>query len=139
MAARHDIALSAVPLLRTSAGGPSLSRIVAGAWRMAEWQLSAEQRVAWIESCLELGISSFDHADIYGDYRVEALFGEALVLAPGLASTHSAQLVSKCGIRLVSSQRPENRLKSYDTSPFYVRASVEASLRAFRCDRLACC
>jgi predicted oxidoreductase len=134
MAAEHHSPSPAVQPFRTSPQGPSLSRIVAGAWRMADWQLSAEARATWIEDCLELGISTFDHADIYGDYRVEALFGEALAASPGLRER--IQLVSKCGIRLVSAQRPENRLKSYDTSPSHVRASVEASLRALRTDRL---
>ncbi len=111
-----------------------LSRVVAGAWRMADWQLGTDQRLAWIEQCLELGITSFDHADIYGDYRVEDLFGEALALAPALRDR--MQLVSKCGIRLVSARRPEHRCKSYDTSCAHVSASVDASLRALRTDRL---
>jgi predicted oxidoreductase len=94
-------------------------------WRMAEWQLDVPARVRWIEQTLELGISTFDHADIYGDYRVEALFGEALRAAPRLRGR--MQLVSKCGIRLRS---PEHayRLNYYDTSSAYLRAQVERSL-----------
>lgn len=65
---------------------------------------------------------------------VEALFGEALALAPALRER--LQLVSKCGIRLVSPQRPEHRIKSYDTSRAHLVASVERSLRALRTDRL---
>ncbi len=115
-------------------GGPRLSPIVAGAWRMAEWGLDARARLRWIEECLALGITSFDHADIYGDYQVERLFGEALALAPALRAR--LQLVSKCGIKLTSAHRPAHALKSYDTSPGHVTASVEASLRALRTDHL---
>jgi predicted oxidoreductase len=115
-------------------GGPLLSPVVAGAWRMADWGWSPAERLRWIEQCVELGVTSFDHADIYGGYAVETLFGEALALAPGLRG--KLQLVSKCGIRLVSPARPEHRLKSYDTSAAHLRASVEASLRALRTDRL---
>ena len=111
-----------------------LSPIVAGAWRLAEWGLSPQQRLAWIEANLELGISSFDHADIYGGYQVEQLFGEALALAPALRAR--LQLVSKCGIKLVSSARPGHAIKHYDTGAAHVRASVEASLRALRTDHL---
>jgi predicted oxidoreductase len=111
-----------------------LSPVVAGAWRMHSWGMSAQQRLRWIEQCLELGITSFDHADVYGGYTVEALFGEALALLPGLRER--IQLVSKCGIKLVSPQRPQHRLKSYDTSAAHVVASVEQSLRALRTDRL---
>ncbi len=112
----------------------SLSPIIAGAWRMADWGLSAQQRVRWIEENIDLGISSFDHADIYGDYRVEALFGEALALAPTLRAR--LQLVGKCGIKLVSPARPEHAIKHYDTSAAHVQASVDASLKALRSDHL---
>lgn len=111
----------------------SLSPIVAGMWRLAEWNLGVAQRVRWIEQALELGISSFDHADIYGDYRVETLFGEALQASPGLRDR--LQLVSKCGIRLASPQR-HCRVKHYDTSAAYVRAQVEQSLRNLHVEQL---
>ena len=39
-------------------------------------------RVEFIEQCIALGVTSFDHADIYGDYGVEMLFGEALRALP---------------------------------------------------------
>lgn len=110
-----------------------LSPIVAGLWRLTEWQLDVPGRVRWIEQAMELGISSFDHADIYGDYRVEALFGEALKAAPGLR--RRMQLVSKCGIRLRSADRPY-RLNHYDTSAAYVRAQVERSLVNLHTDQL---
>ncbi|MFT3956867.1 MAG: aldo/keto reductase [Piscinibacter sp.] len=123
-----------LPLTALTTDGPHLSPIVAGAWRMADWQWNAQQRLRWIEQCVELGVSSFDHADIYGGYQVEALFGEALALAPGLRER--IQLVGKCGIKLVSDARPAHRLKHYDTSAAHIVASAEASLRALRAERL---
>ena len=60
----------------------TLSALVTGAWRMAEWGLSVEQRVGWIEGNIERGLTTFDHADIYGSYAVEGLFGEALAASP---------------------------------------------------------
>jgi predicted oxidoreductase len=111
-----------------------LSPVVAGCWRLHEWGLDVAARVRWIEQALELGIATFDHADIYGGYRVEALFGEALAAAPGLRER--LRLVSKCGIKLVGDARPAHAIKSYDSSREHVVASVEASLRALRTDRL---
>jgi len=111
-----------------------LSPIVAGAWRLAEWQWTPQQRLAWIEGNLDIGVTSFDHADIYGGYSVESLFGEALALRPALRSR--MQLVSKCGIQLVTPSRPGHQVKHYDTSATHVRASVEHSLRALRTDHL---
>ncbi len=117
-----------------SPSGTRLSRVVAGVWRMGEWRQDVAERVRWIEHCVDLGITSFDHADIYGGYTVEALFGEALAAAPGLRNR--LQIITKCGIRLVSSQRPGHALKSYDSSRAHVLASVESSLRALRTDRI---
>ena len=111
----------------------ALSTIVAGLWRSVEWQQPVSGRVSWIERALALGISSFDHADIYGGYRAEALFGEALRAAPGLRER--LVLVTKCGIRLPSEAHAV-RVKHYDTSARYVRRQVEASLRNLATDRL---
>ena len=115
-----------------------LSPIIAGAWRLAEWGWTAQQRLAWIEGNLDLGVTSFDHADIYGGYSVEALFGEALALRPALRSR--MQLVSKCGIQLVAPARPgfgaQTQVKHYNTAAEHVRASVEHSLQALRSDHL---
>jgi predicted oxidoreductase len=111
-----------------------LSPLVAGVWRLAGWGMDVPARLRWIEACLDRGITTFDHADIYGDYQVEALFGEALAQAPALRAR--MQIVSKCGIRLISAARPGHRIKSYDTSAAHVRSSVEASLAALRTDHL---
>ena len=111
-----------------------LSPIVAGTWRLKEWKLDTPGLVRWIEQALELGITSFDHADVYGGYGVEAAFGEALAASPGLRER--LRLVTKCGIRIVAPARPQHAVKSYDTSRAHITASVENSLRALRTDRI---
>lgn len=112
----------------------TLSPIVAGLWRLHEWNLDLAGRLRWIEQAVDIGITSFDHADIYGGYGNEALFGDALAAAPGLRDR--LQIVTKCGIRLVSPSRPAHAVKSYDSSAAHVVASVENSLRALRTDRV---
>jgi predicted oxidoreductase len=112
----------------------TLSPIVAGLWRLHEWGLDAAATAGWVDQALDLGITSFDHADIYGGYRVEALFGDALAAAPGLRNR--MQIVTKCGIRLVNPARPVHTAKSYDSSRAHILASVETSLRALRTDRI---
>jgi predicted oxidoreductase len=114
--------------------GPALSPLVVGCWRLADWGWSPAQTLAWIGHCADLGLTSFDHADIYGDYTVEDRFGEALALQPALRER--LQLVTKCGIRLVSAARPTHRIKSYDTSRAHLVESVEHSLRQLRTDRI---
>lgn len=115
-------------------GGPRLSPIVAGAWRLAEWGWTSEQTLAWVEGCVDAGVSSFDHADVYGHYTTEALFGDALALAPSLRDR--LQLITKCGIQLVAPTRPDTRVKHYDTSRAHIVDSVERSLQALRTDRI---
>ncbi|WP_426336637.1 aldo/keto reductase [Pseudoduganella sp. R-31] len=111
-----------------------LSRVVAGMWRMTEWDMTPQQRLAFIEQCIALGVTSFDHADIYGGYGVEGLFGEALALKPALRE--QIQIVSKCGIKLVSGRRPTHTIQHYDTSSAHIVASVENSLKELRTDYL---
>jgi predicted oxidoreductase len=111
-----------------------LSPVVAGCWRMAEWNWSAQETLRWIEQAIERGVTSFDHADIYGGYQCEALFGAALALAPEVRQ--HLQLVSKCGIQLVHPARPGHRVKAYDTSAAHIAASVDNSLRALGTDHL---
>lgn len=130
----HEMIANTLAPVALSNHGPHLSPIVAGAWRMGEWGMRVEQRVRWIEQCLDLGITSFDHADIYGGYTVETLFGEALAAQPSLRSR--MQLVTKCGIKLVSERRPGHAIKSYDTSRAHVLASVDESLRAMHTDHI---
>lgn len=120
--------------VETVAGGPSLSPLVQGYWRLADWNIDAQARLRFIEQHLELGISTVDHADIYGDYRCEALFGEALALQPGLRAR--LQLISKCGIMLRSQKFPERGTKHYDTSAGHITSSVENSLRRLGTDHL---
>jgi predicted oxidoreductase len=114
--------------------GPSISRIVAGVWRMAQWGFTTQQTLAWIEHCLGLGITSFDHADIYGKFTCEAQFGDALARKPSLRA--QMQIITKCGIRPHGSGQPPARVKHYDSSAAYVQASVERSLRALRCEAI---
>lgn len=105
----------------------SLSRLAYGVWRLSEAADTSPAAVAGrIQACLDQGITSFDHADIYGGYRCEALFGDALRAQPGLKT--NMEIVTKCDIMLLSEQRPQNRVKHYDTSSEHVTASVDRSL-----------
>jgi predicted oxidoreductase len=122
------------PRVATRANGPELSRVVAGMWRMVEWNMTVEQRVTLIEQCIAMGVTSFDHADIYGNYGVEGLFGEALRAQPSLRER--IQLVSKCGIKLLSNKRPAHTIQHYDTTAAHIVASAEESLRQLHTDRL---
>jgi predicted oxidoreductase len=85
-----------------------------------------------IDQCLENGITSFDHADIYGDYSTESEFGEVLKAKPSIRG--QVQLITKCGIQLKTNPRQEYLIKSYNTSKEHIIASVEYSLRSLSTD-----
>jgi predicted oxidoreductase len=85
-----------------------------------------------IDECLHNGITSFDHADIYGDYTTEADFGQVLKNAPSLRQ--QMQLITKCGIQITTPNKPLHQIKSYNTSKEYIIASTEESIKNFCTD-----
>jgi len=110
----------------------SFSRIIHGLWRLSDWDMSTEEVVHLIEDCIMSGITTFDHADIYGNYTCEKKFGDALALKPELRK--QLEIVTKCGIKLVSEKRPEHHIKSYDTSKEHILWSVNQSLKNLQTD-----
>lgn len=110
----------------------TLSRFVAGVWRLMDWDMSDQELLTWIEACIEMGVTTFDHADIYGDYGCEEAFGRALSLKPELRQ--KIQIVTKCGIMLLSNKHPDTTVHHYDTSKAHILAAVEQSLRNLRTD-----
>ncbi len=109
--------------------GPVFSRIVAGCMNWGTWgaNLEVNQVQQLIEDCLVIGVTTFDHADIYGHYTTEALFGEVIKKESSLRD--KLQIVTKCGIKLVTPNRPDYQIKSYNTSKEYIINSVERSLK----------
>ncbi|MBB6464357.1 putative oxidoreductase [Aminobacter lissarensis] len=121
--------------IELTAGGLSLSRLVFGAWRLLDGQSPDADAVArLIDTAVDLGLTSFDHADIYGGYAVEEAFGAGLARWKGRRD--GIELISKCGIMLAMPNRPQNRLKHYDTGAAHLEASVERSLKNLRNDYL---
>ncbi len=111
------------------------SKIIAGTMTWGVWgkDCSTKQMIQLMNCCLENGISSFDHADIYGDYTTEASFGKAL--SESKIDRDAIQLISKCGIQMKSDKR-KNAVKHYEYSSKYIIWSVEQSLRNLQTDYL---
>jgi predicted oxidoreductase len=113
-----------------------LSPVIAGCMKWGQWgvKYSTDQYLQLIEDCIANKITTFDHADIYGDYTVEEEFGNALKRKPLLRQ--QIQLISKCGIRRLTPNRPEHKIHSYDTSKKHIFASAERSLKNLHTDHL---
>lgn len=125
-----------VPRFTLSPEGLEVSALAYGLWRLAKDPLGTEPaRVRQkIEACLEAGITTFDHADIYGQYTCEGLFGRALAEAPALRDR--MEIVTKCGINAVCDNRPGVRVNHYDATAPAIERCVERSLRELRTDRI---
>ena len=112
--------------------GPEFSRFVMGYWRLMDWNMSPVQLADFIEEHLDLGITTVDHADIYGGYQCEAAFGEALKRAPALRER--MEIVTKCGI--ATTAKPEDALGHYITDSAHIVKSAEQSLINLATDRI---
>lgn len=113
-----------VQRITLSPQGPEFSRFVMGYWRLMDWNMSPLQLAGFIEEHLDLGITTVDHADIYGGYQCEAAFGEALKQVPALRER--MEIVTKCGI--ATTAKPENVLGHYITDSAHIIKSAEQSL-----------
>lgn len=112
--------------------GPEFSRFVMGYWRLMDWNMSPLQLASFIEEHIDLGVTTVDHADIYGGYQCEAAFGEALKLAPALRDR--MEIVTKCGI--ATTAKPEHALGHYITDSAHIIKSAEQSLVNLATDRI---
>lgn len=109
---------------------------IAGCMRWGIWgaNFTTTEYRQMIEACLQYGINSFDHADIYGDYTTEAEFGDALKENPSLRQ--HLKIITKCGIQMMSPNRPTHNIKSYNTAAQHIISSVEQSLENFGTDHI---
>lgn len=110
----------------------AFSPLVAGTMTWGIWgkNFDQNQMIASINCCLENGISTFDHADIYGEYSTEASFGKAFVESK--IEREKIQLISKCGIQTEN----RSKIKHYDYSSNHIVWSVENSLQNLKTDYL---
>ncbi|OWQ90531.1 aldo/keto reductase [Roseateles aquatilis] len=102
-----------------------------GRWDHAPWTDSdVDHAQAAVEAALDIGITLFDHADIYTFGKAESVFGALFRRQPSLRERIVLQ--SKCGIRFATDSHP----KCYDLSGGYIVEAVEASLRRLGTERL---
>lgn len=111
------------------------SKIIIGVMRWGVWgaNLSEKEVQNLIQTSLEEDLYTFDHADIYGGYTTEELFGNAF---SGMnIQRDQIQLISKCGI-CYPSDKKQFQLKYYNYSKEYILNQVDESLRNLKTDYL---
>lgn len=111
------------------------SKIIAGTMTWGIWgkKLDKNQMIDLMNSCIEIGITTFDHADIYGGYTTESDFGNAF--GESKIKREDIQLISKCGIQLPTNNR-NTKIHHYDYSKSHIIWSAENSLRNLKTDYL---
>jgi predicted oxidoreductase len=116
-----------------SDSGPKVSPAIYGFYRWNEVSGNAGQTMEKIVNlCLELGINTFDHADIYGNYQCEELFGK--LISSKSFKREDIVLFSKCGLVTPHASLPDVRVKHYNTSKDHILKSVDNSLRKLKTD-----
>ena len=74
-----------------------LSQVVMGCMRIADSNLTENELLDLVEKCLDMGVTSIDHAPVYGGYTCEKIFGDA-VLRKRPELRDKMQLITKAGI-----------------------------------------
>jgi predicted oxidoreductase len=122
-----------MPVMPLAARGISTSRLIlgcmpfGGSWDRAPITPDQVQKAEQaIDAAQSIGISMFDHADIYTMGKAETIFGSIMKRRPGLREQIVIQ--SKCGIRFPEGAAPTR----FDFSKAHILQAVDGIL-----DRLA--
>ncbi|WP_242342566.1 aldo/keto reductase [Anaeromyxobacter terrae] len=108
--------------------GLEVSALGLGCMGMSQSYGAADEAesVATIHRALELGVTFFDTAEVYGPFRNEELLGRALA-----GRRDRVVIATKFGFRI-----EDGNVVGLDSRPEHVREVVEASLRRLRTDRI---
>jgi aryl-alcohol dehydrogenase-like predicted oxidoreductase len=134
-----DVILKGMPRHLGEASSISVSALGAGCWAIGgPWQFDGrpagwgtvddDDSIHAIHKALDLGITLFDTADVYGCGHSERVLGRAI------ASRRDDVVIStKFGLRFDEATRTG---AGTDVSPEYIRRACEASLRRLGTDRI---
>lgn len=125
-----------LPRVTLSSVSPSFSRLVYGTWRFLDDPATADPNdlLKRLHTCLDLGITTLDTAEIYGLYRVEEFIGQTFKKEPGLRDQF--QIVTKSGIYIPCDFHPDRKVAHYNTTAARIVKSAEKSLRFLGTDYL---
>lgn len=123
-----------VAKVNISPNGPDFSELVQGYWRLADWGMNPQERLSFLKQHVEMGVTTVDHADIYGNYECERLFGEAIALDKSIRQ--QIEVVTKCDIHLCGDKTPNRKINHYDTSRAHIIESVNNSLQRLNVEKI---
>ncbi len=115
-----------------SDSGPKVSPAIYGFYRWREEEVTVENVERIVNLSLELGINTFDHADIYGGYQAEKVFGQ--VIKNSSVNRENIVIFSKSGYNVPHPSKPQIRVSHHNTSSSHIVESVEQSLKNLQTD-----
>lgn len=117
---------------------PEFSRLVYGTWRILDdadkANCTPEALLQRFKACADMGITTFDTAEIYGGYHVEEAIGGALKLDP--AFRQKIEIVTKFGIYVPCEFHPQRKVAHYNATAARIVKSAEKSLRLMGIDEI---
>ncbi|MCF0072374.1 aldo/keto reductase [Dyadobacter sp. CY261] len=114
-----------------SDSGPKVSEAIYGFWRWTdEGAVTTTQIEKTVNLCLDLGINTFDHADVYGEHTIEEHFGK--IISNKSFKREDIVLFSKCGIR----KSKDKYLTYHDNSREHIINSINGSMKRLKTDYL---
>ena len=102
----------------------SFSRIIQGFWRLSNWGQTLSETLKFMNNCIELGITTFDTADIY---MSETYQREAMKLDKTIRN--KIEIVTKCGIKPhIEALFKDVKTPHYNSTKDHIINSVDNSL-----------
>ncbi|WP_297629912.1 aldo/keto reductase [uncultured Clostridium sp.] len=102
----------------------SFSKIIQGFWRLGHWNQTPEETLNFMKSCIDMGITTFDTADIYlsETYQREAMNLDKTI-------RNQIEIVTKCGIKPpIESLFKDVTTPHYNSTKEHIVNSIDNSL-----------
>ncbi|WP_127503474.1 aldo/keto reductase [Actinoplanes solisilvae] len=120
---------------RVSLAGLDVSRLGLGCMGMSAYYTGRgtddAESVRTIHRALELGVTFFDTAEVYGPYANEELVGRALA-----GRWDQVQIATKFGLVSHRGDDDDDRTRTIDSHPDNIRAALDGSLRRLGTDHI---
>jgi predicted oxidoreductase len=106
--------------------------VAIGAMGLLNWGLNQQQLLTRVNEYIEIGLTTYDHADIYGGGECEKFFGEMMKLDASIRG--KIEIITKGGIVYDKLRRPYFVSESYNLSKAYIISACEKSLQRLGVD-----
>lgn len=108
-----------------------LSQVVMGCMRIVDSGITEKELLNNVEECVDMGVTSMDHAPVYGGYTCEKIFGDA-VLRKRPELRQKMEIITKTGIVLPG--REGNKTIYYKSTKEEILKEMDESLEKLGTD-----